>query len=96
MFLSLGLSKKAIIPQMEQLGFADDLLKKVSLYQCTLEELQCIREDLQKQINEKEVIEQITPEQMWQTDIDTFVAAYCREYKCKPTIKRNVILNIAK
>ncbi len=92
--LSLGLSKKQIIPQMEQLGFATDLLKRVSLYQCTTEELQTIRNDLQKQITDKAAIEQITSQQMWQSDIDTFVAAYCKEYKCKPTIKRNVTLSV--
>lgn len=92
--LSLGLSKKDIISQMQRLGFADNLLKKVSLYQCTLEELQCIRENLQKMLNEKAAVEQIPPQQMWQSDIDEFVAAYCREYKCKPTVKRNVALAI--
>jgi DNA topoisomerase-2 len=92
--LSLGLSKKQIIPQMEQLNFPVDLLKKVSLYQCTLEEMEKAKKDLQIEISKKEEIEKIKPTQMWQSDIDQFVSAYCKHYKCKPTIKRNVTLNI--
>jgi len=94
--LTIGLTKKDIIPQMDKLGFDNDLLKKVNLYQCTLEELQTIREDLQNLINDKAAIEQIAPQKMWQNDIDEFVAAYCKEYKCKPTVKRNVVLSITK
>ena len=92
--LSMGLSKKQIIPQMEILGFLPELLKRVTLYQCTLEEMEAARNELQRLINEKEEIEKIAPTKMWQDDIDAFVVAYCREYKCKPTIKHNVTLNI--
>ena len=84
-----------IMPQMEQLRFDPDLMKKVNLYQCTLEEMQIAREDLQKLMTEKAEIEKIRPADMWQADIDEFVAAYCKEYKCKPTQKNNVTLNIA-
>lgn len=94
--LTLGLNKKDIIPQMQALGHDAELLKKVNLYHCTLEELETLREDLQKLLNEKGLIEEVTPQKMWQNDIDEFVAAYCREYKCKPTIKRNVALTITK
>ena len=92
--LSMGLSKKQIIPQMEALGFSDDLLKRVTLYQCTLEELEAARNELQKELDKKGEMEKIRPEDMWQSDIDDFVMAYCKEYKCKPVIKNNVSLNI--
>lgn len=90
--LAIGLSKKDIIPQMKQLKFADDLLKKVSLYQCTQEELQFIRENLQKMLNEKDVAEKITPQDMWKKDIDDFISAYYKEYEDKPTFRSKVVL----
>ena len=93
--LAVGLSKKQILPQMNSLGFIPILLQRVTLYQCTLEEMQVARNELQKLINEKGEIEKIHPKRMWQDDIDKFVAAYCKEYKCKPTIKNNVTLRIA-
>jgi DNA gyrase/topoisomerase IV subunit B len=92
--LSMGLSKKQILPQMQELGFSDDLLKRVTLYQCTLEELESARSELQKELDKKGEMEKVRPEDMWQADIDEFVVAYCKEYKCKHVVKNNVTLNI--
>lgn len=94
--LSLGLSKKQILPQTQALGFSDDLLRRVTLYQCTEEELENSRNELQKEIDKKNEMDKVKPEDMWQADIDEFVVAYCKEYKCKLTKKNNVTLNIAK
>lgn len=92
--LTLGFNKKNILEQMEKLNFDIELLDKVNLSHCTVEKLQTFSEDLQKLFKEKEEIEGVSPERMWQNDIDEFVAAYCREYKCKPTTKKNVTLLI--
>lgn len=93
--LVLGLNKKQIQPQMSALGFPEDLMRKVTLHQCTQEEMFKARDELESKINEKSNMEKIKPEDMWQTDIDCFVAAYCKHYKCKPTIKNKVTLNVA-
>ncbi len=90
--LSMGLSKKNIIPQMKQLGFPLDLLKQVTLYQCTQEELELARKELDNMKQNMIEKNKITPQQMWQNDLDLFVAAYCKEYKCKHTTQ-NVTLN---
>nr|QBK91613.1 MAG: DNA topoisomerase II [Pithovirus LCPAC302] len=94
--LSMGLSKKEIIPQMEKMGFPGDLLKKVTLYSCTLEELDNSKKELNKMNNEKESVGKISPEQMWQNDINEFVKAYCKEYKCKYSPSKGLSLNIMK
>ena len=92
--LTIGLNGKDIVPQMRQLGFPDDLLDKVNLKHCTLDDVEILRHNLQKLLNEKVVVEGTSPQSMWQTDIDEFVAAYCKEYKCKPTIKKTATLSI--
>ncbi len=88
--LSIGLSKKAISPQMEKLGFPAELLQKVALYQCTLEEMEAAQEKLDKLAADIEDLKNIPPEKLWLNDIDEFVAAYCKHYKCNFTQKVNV------
>ena len=46
--LYMGISNKQIIFQMEQLGIPSDLLKRVSLSQCTLGEMEAVKTELQK------------------------------------------------
>ena len=85
--LSMGLSKKDIVPQMEQLGFPTDLLKKVTLYQCTSEELEAARKEIVKMSEEMDITAKISPEQMWKKDIDLFMTAYSKKYKHQPKMK---------
>ena len=92
--LTIGLGTKDIYPQLKQLGFPDDLLNKVNLKHCTLDDVEILRSDLQKLIQEKIVIENTPPQSMWQTDIDEFVTAYCKEYKCKVTVKKTATLSL--
>jgi DNA topoisomerase-2 len=92
--LSMGLSKKDITPQMEKLGFPAELLKRVTLYQCTKEEMQAARNELDVLNTEKVGMENTAPESMWQADLDAFMGAYCKEYKCSPVKKHNVMLNV--
>ena len=93
--LSIGLNKKQIQPQMEKLGFGYDLLQKVSLHQCTEEEVEKARHQLNKLEEEINNLKEISPEKMWQKDIDEFVAAYCKHYKCDPlNWKKNVKMEV--
>jgi DNA gyrase/topoisomerase IV subunit B len=89
--LALGLTKKQIISQMVKLGFDEDLLKKVTLYQCTVEEMNNSNDELQRCIDEFNRIESIPATQMWKDDINDFIKAYCKHYKCKYEPKKSQV-----
>ena len=92
--LVIGLSKTQIAPQLERLNLSQDLLKKVNFYNCTQEEMEVSRGKLQQLINDKLEISKIYPKTMWKTDINDFITAYCKEYKCKMEVHQALTLNI--
>lgn len=92
--LAIGLSKKQIMPQMERLKFAPDLLKKVTIYHCTNEEMELYKNKVNQLINDRNVISKISIKTMWKTDINDFITAYCKEYKCEMPVAKIISLNI--
>lgn len=79
--LVVGRTKKDIGFQMEKMNFDDGLLKSVTLYQCTHEEVQKARDEIEKLENDRRVKEETTPEQMWLSELKEFVKVYCKHYK---------------
>lgn len=82
--LVLNKKKTDIIPQLDQLGFDHTLLKKVTLYQCTMEEVQASNDDLENLKKDKAAHEQNTAANLWLSDLEEFVKVYCQKNKCKP------------
>jgi len=81
--LVMGRNKELIKEQMERMGFDNELLKKVTLYQCTAEEVQTAKEEINDLEQEKKIKEETRPEDFWLSDLKEFVKAYCKHYKCK-------------
>ena len=81
--LVMGKNKKEIKEQMDQLGFDPDLLKSVTLYHCTEEEVQKSKDEISGLEQDKEIKENTEPEDFWLEDIELFTKAYCKHYKCK-------------
>jgi DNA topoisomerase-2 len=92
--LVIGRNKKVISEQMERCDLDIDLLKKVTLHHCTEEEVQSLKDDIIKMERERKVKEETTPEQMWLSDLEDFVKAYCKYYKCTYEPPKKVILKI--
>lgn len=78
--LIMGLKRVDIVAQMELFNFDPKLLKSVTLNQCTEEKVNELRSKLEKELKEKEQIESISPEKMWENDIDGFIGAYIKRY----------------
>lgn len=92
--ISMGLKKKSIVDQMTKLGFPEDLLKKVTLYQCTLEEIENARTEYTLVVNKINAFQKILPSQMWKDDIEAFITAYCKHYKCKRNNKPKIKIKL--
>ncbi len=81
--LVMGKNKKIIKEQMDQLDFDTELLKSVTLYQCTQEEVQSSKDEITTLEQDRTVKVNTKPEEFWLEDIRMFVKAYCKYYKCK-------------
>lgn len=92
--LVMGNSKAKIKSQMERCGFDVDLLKKVTLYQCTEEEIQTAHQEITDLEANKLVKEKTEPEDLWLDDLGMFLKAYCKHYKCKYKPPKPVSLNL--
>ena len=92
--LVVGRNKKDIARQMEKLNFDPELLKKVTLYQCTHEEVQSSRDDIEKLENERKAKDQMKPGDMWLQDLDEFVKVYCKHYKTEYTSPKKILLKV--
>ena len=93
--LVIGRTKENIKSQMVKMEFDEELLKKVTLYHCTVEELQKAYEEISELEKEKLEKEKIKPEEYWLSDIQEFVTAYCKEYKVKYNPPKNLVLQIS-
>jgi len=92
--LVMGKSKPNIKIQMEKLNFDTELLKKVTLYQCTEEEVQASRDEIDKLEKERNAKEHTKSEDFWLEDLNLFINAYCKHYKCKYIPNKSLKLNI--
>ena len=93
--LVMGRKKKDIWDQMLRCGFAEELLKKVSLYQCTQEEVENAKGEIVRLQDNYKIYEEIKPEKLWLDDLNVFIKAYCRYYKCKyEGMKKVIRLNL--
>ena len=53
--------------------------------------------ELEKRKLEKEELEKISAKELWLHDLNEFVAAYCKHYKCSAVSPKNKLtLNITK
>ena len=95
-----GRVKKELFEDMIKLGFDEtiitnaDLLKSVNSGNFSKDEIADMLHDINLKIEHMTAVEKFTPEQMWITDINDFVAAYCKQYKCKfsqPTLSLNIV-----
>ena len=68
--------------EMEQMGFPKELLKSEIGNLSKTRQEKLLRE-VQELIIKRNEIEQLNISQMWKNDIDNFISAYCRHYKCK-------------
>ena len=95
--LVMNKRKNEIILQTEALRFPEDLMKKVTLHSCTYEEVIAAMKELEKRKLEKEELEKISAKELWLHDLNEFVAAYCKHYKCSAVSPKNKLtLNITK
>jgi DNA topoisomerase II len=81
--LAVKRSKKEVSFQMEKCGFDPELLKKISLYSLTLEEVQSLRDEIMGLENKRKNKEETKIEQFWLDDLEEFLKAYCKHYKCE-------------
>ena len=88
--LVMNRRKSDILPQMTSLEFPEDLLKKVTLYNCTKEEIEASLLELSKLEDEKISKEKVTAKDLWLSDLEDFVKAYCKKYKVKNDRKDNI------
>lgn len=90
--LAVKRSKKEVMMQMEKCGFDPELLKKISLYNLTEEEIESLRNEILKLETERKIKEETKIEQFWLDDLQEFLKAYCKHYKCEYTSpeKRNI------
>jgi len=92
--LTIGRKKADIAIQMERCNIDIELLKKVTFHHCTEEEVESLKEEIAKVEEDKKIKEETTPEQMWLNDLDDFVKAYCKYYKCKYDPPKRVTLKV--
>lgn len=74
---------------MEKGGFSTELLK-VTLSQCTEDEVITAQEKLTSLEAERKMTEEKKPEMFWLQDINKFTTRYCKHYKCEYTSPSNI------
>lgn len=73
-------NKKEVEEQMQILNFDTNLLKKISLHNLTLEEVQALQKEMTDLQIEKEIKTNTRPEDLWLSDLSDFVKVYCKHY----------------
>jgi len=91
---TFGKNKKNIAVQMERCGFDVELLKKISLYSLTEEEVQASKDEITKLEEERKEKENTKIEKFWLNDLEDFIKVYCKQYKCKYEPPKKITLNI--
>jgi DNA topoisomerase-2 len=92
--LTIGRKKADIVIQMERCNIDIELLKKVTFHHCTEEEVQSLKDEILKIEEDRKLKEETTPEQMWLNDLEDFVKAYCKYYKCKYDPPKRLTLKV--
>ena len=87
--LVMGKGKKKLMVLMEKGGFSHELLK-VTLSQCTEDEVITAKEKLESLEAERKMTEEKKPEVFWLQDINKFTTRYCKHYKCEYTSPSNI------
>jgi hypothetical protein len=90
----IGQSKDYVYEQMDALSIPHELLKKVSSFNYTTEEIERLMREMEAKRTEYAAIDATPPEKMWYDDLIEFEAAYCRHYKCSPGSPSTVALDI--
>jgi DNA topoisomerase-2 len=80
--LVMGKGKKKLMVLMEKGGFSSDLLK-VTLSQCTEDEVVSAKEKLASLEAERKITEETDPKIFWLSDLNKFTTRYCKYYKCE-------------
>ena len=80
--LTIGKNKKSIATQMSNCGFDEELLKKISLYNLTEEEINKAKDEITNLEVEYKIKLETGAEQFWLDDISEFIKVYCKHYKC--------------
>ena len=80
--LVMGKGKKKLMVLMEKGGFSSELLK-VTLSQCTEDEVISAEEKLASLEAERKMTEEKDPTLFWLDDLNKFTTRYCKHYKCE-------------
>ena len=80
--LVMGKGKKKLMVLMEKGGFSPELLK-VTLSQCTEDEVISAEEKLAALEAERKMTEETDPKLFWLEDLNKFTTRYCKFYKCE-------------
>nr|QBK90941.1 MAG: DNA topoisomerase II [Pithovirus LCPAC201] len=73
-------TKDEIYIDMDNLQLPRELLKSVSLYQCTADNVEILKKQITKTKAELEMIKKQEPVKMWQIELLVFVEAYLKHY----------------
>ena len=87
-------NKQNISKQMERCGFDPELLKKISMYSLSSEEIQSFKDEISKIEEERNVTENKKAEQFWLDDLEEFTKVYCKHYKCKYESPKRITLKV--
>lgn len=75
-------SEVELFAQMDQMGFARDLLDKVKNRSLTKEQIPLLYKKIQDKQEEKARLEIITPQATWYNELEEFIVKFCKEEKC--------------
>jgi DNA topoisomerase-2 len=83
--LVVGKNKAAIIAQAKVLNLDAELVKKVTLHQCTKEEVDSLKDDIEKLKIRLEEKRKQSCQSMWLDDLEDFTKVYSKYFKEKYT-----------
>lgn len=89
--LLVGKHKRDLIPQMRSMGFPEELLTSVRASNFTADEVQELLREVEQLTNERNRFIEMSPAQLWITDLNDFLDAYRRNYPKDPTVKEQKV-----
>jgi DNA topoisomerase II len=82
-----------IYPQMDALNIPHELLKMTNLSNCTEDEISKIKAEIAKLEDDRRIISETSPGQVWMNELNEFEKAYCTHYKCSPNEYHSTPIN---